>query len=189
MAINNARNSESRGKWLHLLEPVTGRYIALGDIMSEVGGMSSSTVTHNIRDLVEQGLLEDARLNARRYLVITDKGRELMAKVKPAPKQVDTDRRDIPQPQVEAQAPAAPVTANKQFAEYPYKELVYLNMFVCGMIDLVDDFEPALQASSMQLRSAATMFRHALELDQQAIQITISKKQAKHKKQIQVRGY
>ena len=190
MAKSNARNDASRASWLHLLAPLTGKYVTLGDIADALN-LSSSTVKHNLLDLVEQKLIDERRFNTRRFIEITPKGEKLRNKhkVPPAPKNpynrlVKQDEPEIAEPPVE------PVKVDKSpYLDMHPNELKYINIFVTGTLNFLEDFEPGLQATSMQLRSAATMFKRALEFDQQQLELIMNDKRRKaQKKKILVRG-
>lgn len=194
MTVLNKRNDESRANWLHMLTPFLGKYVVLGDITSLLD-TSSSTVTANILDLKDQGLITEKRFNIRRFIELTPKGEELRAKYDAPPMLINPFNRSIKQdapavaaakeivePKLTTPNSNVAVSNKSKFMDMHHKELEYVNAFMCSMVDMLDALEPVLKAGTMQLNSSATMFRRALEVDQQEVQLALNRKLAKHKK-------
>lgn len=181
------RNNQSRGQWLHIIEPHSNKYISLADIEIQTG-LAKGTIKHNVDDLIQQKLIKEQRIATRRYITITEKGHKLMAKVEPLPPMVNPLRRDI-EPAVKPTTSVEPTItkADAKFVDASYKELLYLSMVLHSMLTLLDNFGKAFDMSSLQLKSAANMFKSSLEMDYEKIEILKDKKTSV--KTLKVRDY
>ena len=182
---NMIKNEKTIAEWLHRFAQFEGRKVSATEIVDETG-IALGSIGANLITLKIYGDLEVTKIGHRPVLMsiqITDKGRELMGKYPPAvyvPKP-QSHRQRLDGLRLRDDSDAAAVlpsdrfadAARPQFSKASFNELAHLDMFVCGTLDLVSHFGPALETSSLQMRTAYRIFRSALENERQSIQLAM----------------